>query len=89
MGTILQVEHKIVDGFNRIQNLEVKSINGIDWNDFFSSVYLKDSPKPIEGTTRHSICFRIVKNENCINPRRQFDHLKRQPHQTFRGRDCK
>lgn len=49
VGTILPSEHTTVDGISRIRNLEVKTINGIDWNDFYSSLYLKDSPQPIEG----------------------------------------
>ncbi|XP_037045485.1 uncharacterized protein LOC119080959 isoform X2 [Bradysia coprophila] len=49
VGTILPVAHKKVEGISRIQNLEVKSINGIDWNEFYGSLYLKDSPQPIEG----------------------------------------
>lgn len=49
VGTILPIEHKKVDGINRIRNLEVRSINGIDWNEFYSSLYLRDTPQPIEG----------------------------------------
>lgn len=49
VGTILPVEHKKIDGISRIRNLEVKSINGIDWNEFYGSLYLTESPQPIEG----------------------------------------
>lgn len=50
VGTIFPVEDKKLEGISRIQNLEVKTINGIDWNDFYGSLYLKDSPQPIDGT---------------------------------------
>lgn len=49
VGTILPSEHTTVDGITQISNLEVKTINGIDWNDFCNSLYLKNSPRPIEG----------------------------------------
>ncbi len=49
VGTILPAEHKKLEGISRIRNLQVKTINGIDWNDFHSSLFLKDSPQPIEG----------------------------------------
>lgn len=52
VGTILPQEHTEVNGITHIRNLEVTNINGINWNDFYRSLYLKDSPQPIEGIKR-------------------------------------
>ncbi|KAJ6641891.1 hypothetical protein Bhyg_06836 [Pseudolycoriella hygida] len=50
VGTIFPAgEHKKVDGISRIINLEVQSINGVNWNDFYNSLYLLNSPRPIDG----------------------------------------
>lgn len=53
VGTILPLHHKEVTGVTRIRNLEVKQINGIDWNEFYSSLYLTEAPRPIEGIHGH------------------------------------
>lgn len=80
VGTILPLQHKKMEGITRIQNLEVKSINGIGWNDFYGSLYLKGSPQPIEGNMRFGFTFLLIIISNSL---RQFNHLETQSDQTL------